>query len=89
MLRLLQSAALPLGMVRVSQPGHVTALDSGVLPFDYTVYTAVCCAETGRYYWTTYENQRVRYVTLGDLGPEAKQFPLDWAPDFQCLSGRA
>ena len=75
-------------MVRVSQPGQPTPLDGAAVPFDYTVYTAVCCAESGRYYWTTYENQRVRYVALEDLGPEAKQFSLGNAPDFQCLSGQ-
>lgn len=57
------------------------------MPFDYTVYTAVCCAESGRYYWTTYENQHVRYVALGDLGEKARQFPLGGGPEFQCLSG--
>lgn len=83
MLRLMQSAALPLGMVRGSRSGHQV---SGAAPFDYTVYTAVCCAESGRFYWTSYENQRVRYVALEDLGQKAKQFPLSRTPDFQCLS---
>lgn len=87
LLRLMESAAFPLGMVRVSQPGQPTPLDGAAVPFDYTVYTAVCCAESGRYYWTTYENQHVRYVALGDLGEKAQQFPLGGGPEFQCLSG--
>ncbi len=35
----MQSAAFPLGAVRVSEPGHVTERDEGVVPFDYTLYT--------------------------------------------------
>ena len=60
MLRLFQSAAFPLGMVRVSQSGTATALDTEITPYDYTVYTAVMCAESRRFYWATYENQRDR-----------------------------
>ena len=88
MLRLLQSAAFPLGMVRVSQPGQPTPLGGAAVPFDYTVYTSVCCAESGRYYWTTYENQRVRYVSLEQLRrlDRPRQFPLDRAADFLCAS---
>ena len=88
MLRLLQSAALPLGMVRGSQPVDLAARHSGAVPFDCTVYTAVCCAESGRYYWTSYENQRVRYVALEQLKKRERpqQFPLECAPDFLCVS---
>ena len=88
MLRLLQSAAFPLGMVRVSQPGQPTPLGGAAVPFDYTVYTSVCCAESGRYYWTTYENQRVRYVSLEQLRrlDRPRQFPLERTADFLCAS---
>ena len=54
---LMQSAAFPLGAVRVSEPGHVTERDEGVVPFDYTLYTVVLCAQSLRCYWTSYENQ--------------------------------
>ena len=52
MMRLFQSAAFPLGLVRVSHTAAATALDWDVLPYDYTVYTAVYCAESLRAYWT-------------------------------------
>lgn len=84
MFRLLQSAAFPLGAVRVSHQSPATDLDTDVLPFDYTVYTGVCCAESRRFYWTTYENQRIRYLELDPLldCPAPLQFPLDEIPDF-------
>lgn len=64
---LMQSAAFPLGAVRVSEPGHVTERDEGVVPFDYTLYTVVLCAQSLRCYWTSYENQRVQYLELERL----------------------
>lgn len=84
MFRLLQSAAFPLGAVRVSHQSPATGLDAQVLPYDYTVYTAVCCAQSRRFYWTTYENQRIRYLELDPLLDHTAplQFPLDTAPDF-------
>ena len=89
MLHLFQSAAFPLGMVRVSQPGHITEQDSGVVPFDYTVYTSIMCAESLRYYWTTYENQRVQCIDLHHLSnrDQPVQFPLGREPDFLYLTG--
>ena len=46
MLHLFRSAAFPLGMVKVSHQSHVTELDRTVVPFDYTVYTSIYCAES-------------------------------------------
>lgn len=56
------------------------------MPWDYTIYTAVFCAEAGRYYWTSYENPRVQFVELSALKPltEMAQFDLGRAPDFLC-----
>lgn len=88
MFRLLQSAAFPLGAVRVSQPGQATELDQGEVPFDYTVYTSVMSAKTQRFYWTTYENQRIRCVDLNHLKGKAEpcSFPLDGEEDILCLT---
>ncbi|MGI5963032.1 MAG: linear amide C-N hydrolase [Lawsonibacter sp.] len=85
---LFQSAAFPLGLIRVSQPGHVTQFDTDVVPFDYTVYTSVMCAESLRLYWTTYENQRISYLDLNHLSHHTKpvQFDLNRTPDFCCVS---
>ena len=87
-LRLLQSAAFPLGAVRVSHKAPATALDAAVVPYDYTVYTALCCAESLRYYWTTYENPQPRYLELGPLvqAPAPFQLPLDQPPGFLRLT---
>lgn len=78
MFRLFQSAAFPLGMVRTE------SFSPGGTAWDHTLYTSVMCAESLRFYWTTYENQRIRWVDLGDLssGREARQFPLGRSPDF-------
>ena len=84
MFRLLQSAAFPLGAVRVSHQSPVTEQDTHTVPYDYTVYTSVCCAQSRRFYWTTYENQRIRYLELEPLleRPAPLQFPLYQTPDF-------
>lgn len=85
---LFQSAAFPLGAVRVSQPGDPTAHDTGILPYDYTVYTSVMCAESLRFYWTSYENQRVQYVDLQKLMERSDPVQFDWnrKADFCCLT---
>ena len=88
MFRLFQSAAFPDGMVRVSEQGHVTELDTGVVPYDYTVYTALMCAESLRFYWTTYQNQRIRCVDLRRLmdGDGPARFSLDDPPEIRYLT---
>ena len=87
MFRLLQSAAFPLGMVRVPQPESPGGLEGDILPYDYTVYTAVACAESLRFYWTTYENQRIQFVDLSTLRHQTRpvQFELGRWPDFREL----
>ena len=84
MFRLFQSAAFPLGAVQVSHQTPATELDAAVLPYDYTVYTGVCCAESLRYYWTTYEGQQIRYLDLGALleHPTPLQFPMEQTLGF-------
>lgn len=77
--RLMDSAAFPLGMVRVTEGGEADEA------YDYTIYTAVMCAESGRFYWTTYENQSIQYVDLTSLceRDSPKQFTLAMTPDFR------
>lgn len=84
MFRLLQSVSFPLGMVHVNEAGDTTKLDKNVLPYDYTVYTSVMCGESLKFYWTTYENQRIQVVDLHRLlgKTEPLQFPLHPNPDF-------
>lgn len=75
--RLLQSAAFPLGLVRVTHQGHLTQLDREVSPFDYTIYSCVMCAQSARYYWTSYENQQIRYLELNRLSRSAGPIQFD------------
>ena len=77
MFRLLGSAAFPLGAVRVSDFSDVTEHDEKVLPFDYTVYTAVACLESLRYYWTSHENLRVQFVQMRDFAALREPALLD------------
>lgn len=60
--RLLDSTAFPLGAVRLNDLGAVTEHDQDVIPYDFTLYSAVLCAESMRFYWTTYRNAHIRYV---------------------------
>lgn len=82
--RLLGAAAFPLGIVRVSQPGTPAEYDTRVLPYDYTAYTAVLCAESGRLYWTTYHDPAIRTLALAQLaaGRDIRQFALADRPHF-------
>lgn len=91
MLRLFGSAAFPLGMVRVSQPGTVTSHDTDIVPYDYTIYTCVACAESQRFYWTTYDNPRIFCADLQHLlnGTAVRQFDLNLCPDIQCVTQSA
>lgn len=66
-LRLMNSVAFPLGVVRVSDSECMT---EGAPPFDYTVYTSVMCAESLKYYWNTYEDQSLRCVDMKKLKTE-------------------
>ena len=75
LMRLLQSVAFPLGAVRLEEEP----------PWEYTLYTASACARSRRFYWTTYENQRIRYVDLPRLVERGTtvRFPLEKGVDFQ------
>ena len=88
MLHLFGSVAFPLGMIEVSQPGAAGAYDTGVIPYDYTIYTSLTCLESLRFYWTTYENQRVECVDLTALAQDnvPAQFDLNRKPDFRYLT---
>ena len=46
------------------------------------------CAESKRFYWTSYENQRVQYVDLEQLKSRTQpvQFELGREPDFLCVT---
>lgn len=86
-IRLFNNVAMPLGIVRVSQPGNLQHASS-VVPFDYTVYTSMMCAESLKFYWVTYENQTVQCVDLNDLldKNDYVQFDLGRKTEFKYLT---
>lgn len=77
--RLLQCAAFPFGAVRLEEEP----------PWEYTLYSAAACARSRRFYWTTYENQQVRYVDLPCLVERGipARFLLDERPEFRRVTG--
>lgn len=83
--RLLGNVEFPLGAVRLNDLGAVTEHDQDVLPYDFTLYSAVLCAESMRFYWTTYRNAHIRYVDLGKLMEQGQpvQIPLEGGSGFE------
>lgn len=86
-MHLLNNVSMPLGIVRVSEAGDLKYA-TGVVPFDYTVYTSMMCAESLRFYFVTYENQRVQCVDLNDLleKNDFVQFDLSRKPAFEYIT---
>ena len=84
---LFQNVAFPLGMVEVSQDKGEEEYNTEIVPFDYTLYTSAMCAESLRYYWISYENQRIQCVDLNDLlkHTEYVQYDLRRVPDIKYL----
>lgn len=79
--RLLQHVAFPLGLIEVEDTSDVNQYDTNLSPYDYTVYTAVLCAETKRYYWNTYHHPNIQSVCLEDFAQETSCKQILWA-DF-------
>ena len=89
--RLLHSAAFPLGAVELTEVEADTGYDREAVPYDYTVYTSVQCAESGRFYWLTYRNTCPRFVELPRLLEHNRvlQLPLETAPEFRDVTHTA
>lgn len=88
LLHLFQNVAFPLGMVEVSEDKGDSEYNTGVVPYDYTIYTSAMCSESLRFYWTSYENPRVQCVDLNVLlkNNDYVQFDLGRIPDFKYLT---
>ena len=86
-IHLFNNVAFPLGLVKVSETGDITKYDRNVVPYDYTVYTSVMCSESLKFYWVTYENQRVQCVDLNKLlsNDDFVQFDMGRESDFKYL----
>lgn len=87
-IHLFNNVAFPLGLVEVSKKEDIKDYEIGVLPYDYTIYTSVMCAESLKFYWVTYENQRVQCVDLNYLlkNQDYIQYDLNRVPDFNYLN---
>ena len=74
-----------LGAVELTEVEADTGYDREAVPCDYTVYSSVQCAESGRFYWLTYRNTCPRFVELPRLLEHNRvlQFPLETAPEFR------
>ena len=77
-----------MGIVEVGEDKTITEHDSGVVLFDYTIYTAVMCSESLRYYWVSYQNMRIRCVDMNPLieKKQAVQFELNPINDIKYLN---
>ena len=70
----------------VSQPRGSVRLDSGSVT---TVYTSCCSADTGTYYYTTYENSTVTGVDMHreDLdSPVLISYPVSYCSDLHIIN---
>lgn len=67
MFRIFQNVAFPLGMVEVGESETITKYDTNVCPYDYTIYTAIMCAESMRFYWNVYDNLQIQCVDLSKI----------------------
>ena len=82
--------AFPYGMVKVTENGVITEYDREITPYDYTIYSVAMCAESLKFYWISYENSKVQYVSLKDLlkYKTIRQICLGRKTDFQCVTER-
>ncbi len=89
--RMLQNVAFPIGAVEVSHPGTATDYDTGLSPYDYTLYSCVMSSRSLKYYWMTYQNTTVHCANLRQLDipgqgkgslAGCRQFSFDFSPSF-------
>ena len=88
MFQTFKNVQFPMGIVEVGEDKTITEHDSGVVLFDYTIYTAVMCAESLRYYWVSYQNMRIQCVDMNPLieKKQAVQFELNPINDIKYLN---
>lgn len=80
MFQTFKNVQFPLGIVNVGEDKTVTQYDSGVVPYDYTIYTAIMCSESLRYYWVTYDNMRIQCVDMNKLIEQKQSVQFDLNP---------
>lgn len=67
---ILESVSVPKGIVK--------AVDSTV---EFTCYTSTMCSESLKYYFSTYNNQQIRCITIDDSLKQVKDFKLFFVND--------
>lgn len=67
MFRLLQNVAFPMGLIEVKDTSDINQHDTDVSAYDYTVYTAIMCAESKTYYWYTYDDMQIHSISMADF----------------------
>lgn len=87
MFQVFKNVQFPMGIVNVGEDKTVTKLDTGVVPFDYTIYTAVMCSESLCFYWVTYNNMRIQCIDMKKLlhKKEIIQFDLNPVNDINYI----
>ena len=87
-IHLFNNVAVPLGLVELSEKNNTIVYDECLERYEYTIYTAVMCAESLRFYWVTYENQRVQCIDLNDLldVDDYVEYDLNREPDFKYIT---
>lgn len=87
-IHLFNNVAVPLGLVELVGKNNIIEYGECLERYEYTIYTAVMCAESLRFYWVTYENQRVQCVDLNDLLDVNNyvEYDLNRTPDFKYIT---
>ena len=87
-IHLFNNVAVPLGLVELSEKNNTIVYDECLERYEYTIYTAVMCAESLKFYWVTYENQRVQCIDLNDLldVDDYVEYDLNRMPDFKYIT---
>lgn len=79
MFRMLNQVSFTKGLIEVENTGVDPHTNYGIEAYDYTVYSAIMCNESGNYYWISYENPTINCINLTKLleETEIKQWDLD------------
>lgn len=77
--------SFPAGFVKVGNIGEIAEGEEQIVDYDYTVYTSVMCAESLNFYWTTYENPKIRCINMKELWEisAVRLFPFRTDVEFQ------
>lgn len=78
MFHLLGQVSFPQGLVKTGITSDITKHDHNIVNYDYTIYTAIMCSESLKYYWTTYENPQIQMIDLNHLLTETELIEFEF-----------